>query len=151
MEHKNQDDNKINHDYMTEADRCLIDKYRDQMNYRLIPLIPTFGQPNVNVPLITCPNVISKIETKLCWPMLDIKPKSSTLRAYPENPWSITSDFKLKSSSKHRRMPIKLFSFMFTKERSNSTNLKTVTDHFASSFYYFRPAKDNPIKTDADS
>ncbi|CCH43994.1 hypothetical protein BN7_3548 [Wickerhamomyces ciferrii] len=141
--------NKINNNF-TEDDKLLIDKYRNQMNYRLIPLIPVLGQPNVKVPLITCPNIVSKIEMEWCVPIMRIKPKPSTLKAYPENPWSITSTFKLKSSSEKHRMPIKLFSFMFTREKSNTLNLNNIDDHLMNSFYYFRPAINNSIKTDSD-
>ncbi|CCH43995.1 hypothetical protein BN7_3549 [Wickerhamomyces ciferrii] len=83
--------------------------------------------------------------------MLSIEPKPSTLKAYPENPWSIsTSNFKLKSTSEKHRMPIKLFSFMFTKERSNPLKLTSSDDHFLNSFYYFRPAIINSINSDSD-
>ncbi|CCH43993.1 hypothetical protein BN7_3547 [Wickerhamomyces ciferrii] len=149
-EHKNQDDNMINRDYMTEADRCLIDKYSNQMNYRLIPLIPSLGQPNVKMPMIACSDILSDIETKLCIQMMSIKPKPSTLRSNPENPWSIASNFELKSSSENHRMPIKVFSFIFSKETSSPLYLSSLINHFSNSFFYFRPAVNDSIKSDSD-
>ncbi|CCH44590.1 hypothetical protein BN7_4157 [Wickerhamomyces ciferrii] len=142
--------NNTHNNYWTKSQKKLIDKYQNQMNYRLIPLIPTPEQSTVKMPLITCPDVLSDIEARVSIPFLDIKPKPSTLRSYPENPWSITSNWKLKSASEKYRMPVKVFPFMFFKERSNPLNLNNLHDHFYSSFFYFRPAINKSIKSDSD-